>query len=498
MAEVFLARFKGPEGFEKLAVVKRIRPDYATEESYIRMFLDEARVAAALDHPNICHAYEFGVQAGRYFLTMEYIHGESFASINEAARERGAIMPLGCSLYVVSAVAAALHYAHERRTPEGEPLRIVHRDVSPANIMVAYSGGVKLLDFGIAKALGHSKTTTGVVRGKLSYFSPEQCRGKELDGRSDVFSLGIVLYEATTGQKLFQGNDIEVLNRIANEDVPPPSGIVPDYPPELEEIVMRALARRRDDRYPNAQALFEAIEGFAAKRGLSLSAGQLSSYLQELYGDRVRQPPLQRVLDRSTPQEATVTRPDDVLFVVDDALQPATVKQPRSSFPRWGGAAAALLVVAAVVMFWSFGAAKEDISSSAAASDAALGATAAPVFDAATPRETTVSIVLQVEPEDAVVHHGKKKLESLTLSLPASDVDQTLSVVADGFVSKQVVFVPNQSRTIRVELDPRKEPEKTAVAEKKKKRPRRVRKRKESDTKKKKKSVVDSLVDRSW
>ncbi|MCU1281014.1 MAG: putative serine/threonine protein kinase, partial [bacterium] len=191
MADIFLSRARGIEGFEKLAIIKRIRQDRAFDKKMIDLFLDEARLAASLQHPNIVQVFEFGIVDGSYFLAMEYVHGEDVAALLKRMKDTNCSIPLAEALSIVVGVCQGLHYAHECAGPDGKHLDIVHRDISPSNVLISYGGGVMITDFGIAKATGRStQTTTGTVRGKLAYMSPEQCRGLTLDRRSDIFAIG--------------------------------------------------------------------------------------------------------------------------------------------------------------------------------------------------------------------------------------------------------------------------------------------------------------------
>jgi serine/threonine protein kinase len=285
MAEIALARATGIEGFEKLVVLKRILPQYAENERYIGMFLDEARLAATLEHPNIAHVYDIGRDQGSYFFAMEYVQGQDVRHILKACKKSGQPLPLEQAIHIVLGVAAGLHHAHDKIGPDGRPLSIVHRDVSPSNVLVTYDGAVKLVDFGIAKARSRqTETRAGTLKGKIAYMSPEQCRGEPLDRRSDVFSIGILLYELTTGTRPFRGEtEFAVLNQIATKDVVPPSSCMATYPRGLENIVLRALQRDRDMRYGTAQELQIALEHFAREQRLAISAVALARTMRELF-----------------------------------------------------------------------------------------------------------------------------------------------------------------------------------------------------------------------
>jgi serine/threonine protein kinase len=282
MADIYLVRATGIAGFEKTLVLKRIRPDHAGEPSFITMFLDEARLAATLDHPNIAQVHDIGTEDGNYYFTMEYVHGASVHAIQKTTRTLG----LDAALAIVCGAAAGLHHAHDKKNRSGVPLEIVHRDVSPSNILVTFDGAVKLVDFGIAKAIARlTETRGGTVKGKFGYMSPEQCRGEAVDRRSDVFALGVVLFELTVGRALFPGdNEFEVVNKVCNAPLPRPSQLVAEYPAELEAIVMRALERDRERRTPTARQLQLELEAFAREARLSLSPVAIADAMRALSG----------------------------------------------------------------------------------------------------------------------------------------------------------------------------------------------------------------------
>jgi serine/threonine protein kinase len=288
MAEIYLAHTRGIEGFEKFVVLKRILPQFAANEEFIKMFTDEARIAATLHHPNVAQVYEIGQAGGSYFFTMEYVHGEDVRNIIKQSIRSGRPIPLEHAIFIVLGTAAGLHYAHEKKTPRGEPLGIVHRDVSPSNVLVTFDGCVKLVDFGIAKAASRQvETRTGTLKGKLAYMSPEQCRGEPLDRRSDVFAIGILLYELTTGTKLFNGDtEFAIMNQIVNQDVPPPSLLRADFPSGLEPILLKALKRNRDERYASGQELQVDLENFAREQKMVISPVAVTRYMEELFGKR--------------------------------------------------------------------------------------------------------------------------------------------------------------------------------------------------------------------
>jgi serine/threonine protein kinase len=291
MAEVYLARAEGLQGFEKIIVIKRIRPELIGDHATTEMFLHEARLAATLEHPNICQVHEIGIVNDSYFFAMEYVHGADLRQLLDASVRKGRALSFADAIEIIVGVCAALHYAHEKRDFDDKPLDIIHRDVSPSNVLISHDGAVKVCDFGIAKANAGRTTETarGVLKGKFSYMSPEQCLHEPLDRRSDVFAIGTLLYEVSTSSRLFDApSDFELMKKIVEEPVPPPSTIRPGYPSELERIVMKALAKDRDDRYPTAQAMQLDLEAFAREQRLEMSAVNLGRLMGELFKRRTK------------------------------------------------------------------------------------------------------------------------------------------------------------------------------------------------------------------
>ena len=288
MAEIYLALRSGL-GIAQLTVIKRIRTDQMTNEDLVKMFLDEARIAATLNHPNVCQIHEIGEVAGRHYLAMEYLHGCDVRGLCKQLARKRQPLPVEHSLYVVNETAAGLHYAHQRKDLQGRPLNIIHRDVSPQNIFVTFEGAVKLLDFGIAKAANRDvETRSGVLKGKLTYMSPEQVQGKELAPGSDVFALAIVLWELTTGKRLFKADtDYAVLRKIVDKDIPPPTSIWPDYSKELEAIVLKGLAKDPNERYATAKDFQMALRGFMRSQGLVSGAPELAAFMQDVFAERL-------------------------------------------------------------------------------------------------------------------------------------------------------------------------------------------------------------------
>jgi serine/threonine protein kinase len=288
MAEIYLARASGIQGFEKYVVLKRILPQFAANDEFVRMFLQEARVAAALDHANIAHVYDIGEEGGVYFFTMEYLHGEDTRWILKKLARRNLRLPLEHAVAIGIGTAAGLHFAHEKKGSDGRLLGIVHRDTSPSNIVVTYDGGVKLVDFGVAKLAADPELSRRYsLKGKLAYMSPEQLENKPVDRRCDLFSLGTVLFELTTQRRLFKAeNEIETMRLVLMSDLPRPSQVLPDYPPELERIVMRALDRDVDRRYATARELQVDLEAFARDARLQVSSSALADWMERSFGPK--------------------------------------------------------------------------------------------------------------------------------------------------------------------------------------------------------------------
>ena len=287
MAEVLLARLDGPGGFSKQVVIKRILPHLAGDSSFRHMFLDEARIASRLSHPNVAQVLELGRQDEDLFLVMEFVSGKSLAEVMRVVHRRQKQLPLAVAVHIAAEVAQGLHAAHELRDKQGQLLRVVHRDVSPQNILLSYDGHPKLIDFGIATALDRfTSTTTGELKGKLSYMAPEQCQSKPVDRRTDVYALGVVLHELVTGHRLFRReNALELIRLICREDTAPPSERRPDCPAWLDAIVAKAMhkdpARRFQTALEMSERLFSQLPELAPRLGVEK---QTASVLEELFG----------------------------------------------------------------------------------------------------------------------------------------------------------------------------------------------------------------------
>ncbi len=341
MAEIFLSKLLGADGFERNVVIKRMLSNLSSLPDFVEMFRDEARLAARLSHPNIIQIHELGFIDGCYYICMEYLAGEDFSTTLRQAGKKRQYTPMPITLRVLVDAARGLHFAHDFTNEEGQPLHIVHRDISPSNLYVTYQGQVKVLDFGIAKAASRLvQTRTGVVKGKYIYMAPEQAQGKEVDRRSDVFSLGVSLYESLTNVRPFaRENDLAVLNALLQGDFMPPASLRRDIPPELEAVVLKAMALRPEDRYATAADFADALEHSLKGKVPLASHKQLSEYLRAQFGDerfaeKTRVPTLTTLQTLSAQQGATPPKP--MVFAssgVYPAGQPPPQRPSSTSIP---------------------------------------------------------------------------------------------------------------------------------------------------------------------
>ncbi len=308
MAEVFCAKAFGVEGFERILAIKKILPTMVEDDEFIQMFIDEARISVLLNHASIVQIHELGQHDENYYIAMEYVSGKDLRAILERYRRRKEIMPTAQAVYVASRICDGLDYAHCKKDARGADLNIVHRDVSPQNILISYEGDVKIIDFGIAKAANRAqKTQAGILKGKFGYMSPEQVRGLPIDRRSDVFALGVILYEMLTGERLFVGeSDFSTLEKVRNAEVVPPREYNSTIPVALEKVVLQALAREVEDRYQWASDLQEALMRFLLAGDAIYSAKHLSAFMKESFAEDLARE--QERMERF----AQIQRPDQV------------------------------------------------------------------------------------------------------------------------------------------------------------------------------------------
>jgi eukaryotic-like serine/threonine-protein kinase len=421
MGDVFLTVASGPGGFNKLLVVKRLRASLASDPDFLLMFLNEARLAARLNHPNIVHTYEVGSDDSGHYIAMEYLQGQSLNRLIRRAGGSGALS-LQMQLRVLADALAGLHYAHELTDYDGTPLAIVHRDVSPANIFVLYDGQVKLVDFGIAKTVHSGETKAGIFKGKIQYVSPEQYTGGEIDRRADIFSAGVVLWEAVTGRRMWQDvRDLTVMHRVGTGDIPRPTSVNPRVPAHLEAMCMKALALRKEDRYPTAAAFQAEVEDFLRELGSRVSArdvGALASttfaddraQIKILIEDQLRlvreNPETQSLVPTVTLQQDTSSRPKATEASLFLAFTPPSNRRRNVVIALGAG----LVAILAGLVLWSSPAPTPSAAPASAvpapAPSAALPQLASEPSPASPPASAAppqVKLTLEIEPENARV-----------------------------------------------------------------------------------------------
>jgi serine/threonine-protein kinase len=471
MAEVFRAVADGSEGFRRVFVIKRIRPEKSDSPEFIQMFCDEARISALLNHPNIVQVYDFGQIAGSYFMAMEYLAGKDLSSVLRALRAAHGSVPPPIAAHVAREVAMGLHHAHTLVMPGGTPGQIVHRDVTPSNVMVLRTGAVKILDFGIAKAAAMARqadTQNGRVKGKLAYLSPEQVRAEDLDGRADVFALGVVLWEMLTGQRLFPGeNEFQTMRNVLVAPVPKPSSKRPDVPAALDAVVARALERDPPARYQSAQAMAEELERYLHESPCSRQA--IPSLLQTLFGDDqlVVQPPppvpLEPIGSASLAEMMVAAGsfapvPAEIAPAADASVGTETAPPTlvRARVRRRAVAVGAALTLAVCFAWAARHRARRAVVTAArpAAVSAREVAAARPPPPAAS---ASVVVTLESTPAGADVADEAGAILGTTpleLPLPRSSAGRTLTLLKPGFASSVHTVVPDRSQTLRAALEP--------------------------------------------
>jgi TonB family protein len=363
MAEVYRARMRGVEGFQKIVAIKRILPHLTDNDEFVTMFIDEAKLAAQLQHPNIIHIYDLGKIERSYYIAMEYIDGKDLRSILRMLEEKHTHLPVGLALFIGSRLAAALDYAHRKKDLQGKAMALVHRDVSPQNVLISFDGDIKLCDFGIAKAASKaSHTRAGALKGKLQYMSPEQAWGKDIDHRSDIFSLGLVLYEMLTGRKGFAGDsELSILEQVRAPKLVPPREIDPAIPPEVERVVMKALKEDCEQRYQTAAEFASALGNILQVIRPAPGAFELGSFLTDLVGrerqvSAVTAPAARPAIVPPPPVEPAKPAPAPRIPLMEAALEKTPEELTRPSGVRLApiaAVAAGIIVIVAAVMFVS-------------------------------------------------------------------------------------------------------------------------------------------------
>lgn len=381
MAELYRAMITGVQGFEKLIAIKKILPHLANEEELVRSFIDEAKLAALLHHQNIVQIYDFGSLGDTYFIAMEYLLGKDCRIINGKAREKDLPLELPLALLIVSRICAGLDYAHKLKDFQGKPLNIIHRDISPQNILVTYEGDVKIVDFGIAKAASQTTMTQmGMIKGKVAYMSPEQAAGKAIDNRSDIFSCGIILYEMVTGRRMFAGDTMHILAKVRDAQFDRPEEVRQDLPEKLLEVLYRSLAKDPANRYQTCGDMLADLDECTLQLGVLPTANMLAKYMKNLFAEEIiaEEQLMQEITRIGLMQEEAEAKPVAVPFptaqetaeaktssVADILKKAATaeppVQPPPPASPKktlYAGIAVAIALVIALVA--TFGGNKEE------------------------------------------------------------------------------------------------------------------------------------------
>jgi eukaryotic-like serine/threonine-protein kinase len=460
MAEILLATMTGT--VERPVVIKRILPHLAEDKSFVEMFMNEANIIADLRHPRVVALQEL-VNEGELFLVLEYVEGESVGGLMRRMWSRGELMPYWLAAHIVAEACSGLHAAHELTTPDGRLRHVVHRDVSPQNVMITYGGDVKVLDFGIAKARDRaSQTEAGQVKGKFEYMSPEQCRGRELDRRSDIFSLGVLLYELSVGRRLFRRDtQMSTFLAICEQEVPSPRDTRPDYPSELEAICKRALARKPEDRYSSASEMRRDL--VAAVRRLSgdeVEEDQLSGLLHRLFPDRIAEKrDMRRLVQAGTPPEKLPAAEVDVAIEIPSVI--ATTTDPIATRTRSSSKAPIAIAVAIVVagaIAFALMSRKQVEPVAAAPPPPVVASSTGP------PLPASAHITIETVPKGASVSiAGKDKgTTPLTVELPHGDAAIEVELVSKGYAKLIERVTPNADQKLLLHLE-RLKPSKAAT-----------------------------------
>jgi serine/threonine-protein kinase len=439
MASVYLARLMGAQGFEKLIALKVIHDRLADDPTFVKMFIDEARLASRINHPNVAQTFEFGRVAQTYFIAMEYVEGESLSTILKHRRPAAT-----ASARIIADAAAGLHAAHETRGADGKLLDVVHRDVSPHNIMVSYSGSVKLVDFGVARARGKLHTTQeGSLKGKFSYMAPELIEHVPVDRRTDVFSLGIVLYEMIAHRRLFKGeNEAESLNKVLNLEIKPPSEFTDDCPAALEAVVMRALERKKDDRFTTAQEMQQALERFLMEAGEVVLPADVGKMMHEVFHDRIEEKRL--LLERCA--DAALDVVPEVEGHSASTLGLPTTTKPGVQSPRWMVALGVSLLGLAAVALVLFLALREEPAPPVEAPPLVLKPHPPPV--------RRITITIKASPESAsIVLDGEPVKNPYRVRRPAAEGTAQVAVTAPGHRPKQLAVPLGQGGYWEIQLE---------------------------------------------
>jgi serine/threonine-protein kinase len=456
MAEIFLGLMRGPGGFERPVVIKRILPHLARQEAFVKMFLDEARVVAGIGHPNVIQVQELARECEDLFIVMEYLEGETVASLCRRLYSRNESLPAPLAAQLVADACSGLHAAHELADPGGVKQHLVHRDVSPQNLFVTYEGVVKVLDFGIAKTMDRTaRTEQGQLKGKLEYMSPEQCTGLALDRRSDIFALGVVLYELLTARRLFKRDTpMLTMKAICEEPLIPPSRLQPDVPAALDGICERALSKSPPDRFQTAMEFRRRLAEIA---GQDQGPEQLGKMMSGLFADRMAQKGemLRRFRSGATVSQVPAGEADAGVDIPTVALQTTAVARPPRR--RWlaGLALAALAAGLAAVGLRTLRT-TEPTAPPLPEPPAAASAAPAAVPPAPTGAEPApmVRVKLDSQPRGATVWMDGREAETtpLELTLPRTARETAVQLRRAGFRDLSYTLRPDRDQTLVLAL----------------------------------------------
>jgi eukaryotic-like serine/threonine-protein kinase len=485
MANVYLAALRGHGSVNKLVVLKALLPEIASERNALAMFLDEARLAAQLNHGNVVQTYEVGTEGDRHVIVMEYLEGQSLASVLRRAGKRDQPLPLALHLRVLIDTLEGLHYAHELKGYDGKPLQLVHRDISPQNVFVTYDGRTKLLDFGIAKAASSTThTTTGVIKGKIPYRSPEQLSGADLDRRADVYAVGCMLWAAAAGQKLWKDTpDTRVVRRVLEGDVPSPRTVNPSCDEELARIAMKALAARRAERYSSARELQDDLERYCEQLAARSRPRELAAFVSSLFADRqielkahIEQE-LSLLDELPAPPEGEATRalPLDLGEGVQQRSSTRTISASTINSAE-GGPARSLLPWAAAatgvgLALGAYGFVARSQQASAVATSASILASTKSV-ERAVPT-SSVKVELRASPRDARLYLDDEPLAGnpALRVLPSDGKVHQLRAELAGHQTASAEFTATRDDVVELELDALKTSSSSSLARQRSARP---------------------------
>lgn len=457
MANLYLARFAGPSGFNKLVAIKRIHEHLTEDKDFVNMFVDEARLAARIEHPNVVQVIELGAVESSFFIVMEYVSGESLVTLLRKSEPS-----LSICARIVSEAALGLHAAHGLRDNHGELLHVVHRDVSPGNIIVSYQGVVKVADFGVARAKTNIHTTAaGTFKGKFAYMAPEQARSAgNVDRRADVFALGIVLYEITTRKRLFKADsEMVTMAKVLNEPITPPSKVISDYPEGLEKVVMRALQRDREKRFQTAHDLHQALEEYLASTGTPTLQATVGEFMQRVFADRIAD---REQFLKSCEEQLESGELGDLPEVEGPSAQSltlnGTLSAAQSLFRRRRiamGLIVALSLVVGLAIAFSLLRDDGDASSSGLHAASTQGAdTAVNRPTSLMAREGKVHIAVKVIPDiSSLTFSGKVVRNPYDVWIPASDGEAEVAASAPGYVPRSFKIPLSEGTRLVIALD---------------------------------------------